>query len=35
MKERLFEQILNEDYETSYKNYVKSRDELTSRYEPL
>lgn len=35
MKERLFEQILNEDYETSYKNYVKSRDELTSRYDPL
>ena len=35
MKEKLFEQILNEDYETSYKNYVKSRDELTSRYEPL
>lgn len=35
MKEKLFEQILNEDYETSYKNYVKSRDDLTSRYEPL
>lgn len=35
MKEALFEQILNEDYEASYKNYVKSRDELTSKYEPL
>lgn len=35
MKEKLFEQILNEDYETSYNNYIKSRDELTSRYEPL
>lgn len=24
MKEKLFEQILNEDYEASYNNYVKA-----------
>lgn len=35
MKEKLFEQIFNENYESSYNNYVKSRDELSSRYEPL